>query len=460
MQINANYAKKKKGRTIMRKSVIGILAATAILSAAVSGCGSSTKEAASTEPSVYYLNFKPEVTEVWEKIAETYTQETGVKMKVVTAAGGNYESTLKSEIAKTDAPTLFQINGPVGYQAWKDYCADLSETTFYKELTDKSLAVTGEDGGVYGVPYAIEGYGLIYNDAIMQRYFQMDGAKAVSVEEINSFASFKAVVEDMQAKKDELGIKGVFASTSLMPTEEWRWTTHLANLPIYHEYEDKKVNDLSTIDFTYSTEFKNMFDLYINNSCTVPTMLGSKGVNDSMAEFALGEAVMVQNGNWAWNQIAGIDGNTVNAEDVKFMPIYSGFEGEENQGLCIGTENYFAINSQATEANQKAAADFVEWLISSDTGKAYMVGELGNIAPFATFGDDEKPKDPLAVDMLKSMEEGKTSIPWIFTTFPSQTFKDNFGSSLLEYAQGNVTWEEAVDNTVADWATEKTGNQS
>lgn len=444
----------------MRKSVIGILAATAMLATAVSGCGSSTKEASNAEPSVYYLNFKPEVTEVWEKIAETYTQETGVKMKVVTAAGGNYESTLKSEIAKTDAPTLFQINGPVGYQAWKDYCADLSETTFYKELTDKNLAVTGEDGGVYGVPYAIEGYGLIYNDAIMQRYFQMDGAKAASVEEINSFATFKAVVEDMQAKKEALGIKGVFASTSLMPSEEWRWTTHLANLPIYHEYEDKKVNDLTTIDFTYSNEFKNVFDLYINNSCTVPTMLGSKGVNDSMAEFALGEAAMVQNGNWAWNQIAGIDGNTVNAEDVKFMPIYAGFEGEANQGLCIGTENYFAINSQTSEANQKAAADFVEWLISSDTGKDYMVNQLGNIAPFATFGDDEKPKDPLAVDMLKSMEEGKDSITWIFTTFPSQTFKDNFGSSLLEYAQGNVTWEDAMKNIVADWETEKTANQS
>ena len=74
-------------------------------------------------------------------------------MKVVTAASGNYESTLKSEIAKSDAPTLFQINGPVGYQAWKDYCANLKDTKFYQELTDKELVITGEDGGVYGVPY-------------------------------------------------------------------------------------------------------------------------------------------------------------------------------------------------------------------------------------------------------------------------------------------------------------------
>ena len=405
--------------------------------------------------SVYYLNFKPEVEEAWNEIAATYTAETGVEVKVVTAASGTYEQVLKSEIAKEEAPTLFQINGPVGYNNWKDYCADLSGTDFYAALSDKSLAVVGEDGGVYGVPYTIEGYGIIYNEAIMEKYFATAGAVATSVDEINNYATLKAVVEDMTAKKAELGIEGVFASTSLLPGEDWRWQTHTANLPVYYEYQDKGVSDLAEIEFTYSDNMKNIMDLYLNNSCVEPALTGSKTVSDSMAEFALGKVAMVQNGNWAWSQINGVEGNTVAEEDVKFMPIYTGVAGEETQGLCIGTENFFAINSQASEADQKAAIDFVNWLVTSATGKDYMVNKLGNTAPFTTFTDDEKPTDPLAKSMLASMESGKKSVAWSFTTFPSQTFKDNYGAALLEYANGNMTWDDVKALVVEEWAVEK-----
>lgn len=405
--------------------------------------------------SVYYLNFKPEVEEVWNEVAAAYTAETGVEVKVVTAASGTYEQVLKSEIAKEEAPTLFQINGPVGYNNWKDYCADLSGTDFYAALSDKSLAVVGEDGGVYGVPYTIEGYGIIYNNAIMEKYFATEGAVVASVDEINNYATLKAVVEDMTAKKAELGIEGVFASTSLLPGEDWRWQTHTANLPVYYEYQDKGVTDLAEIEFTYSDNMKNIMDLYLNNSCVEPALTGSKTVSDSMAEFALGKVAMVQNGNWAWSQIAGVEGNTVLEEDVKFMPIYTGVAGEETQGLCIGTENFFAINSQASEADQKAAIDFVNWLVSSATGKDYMVNKLGNTAPFTTFADDEKPTDPLAKSMLASMESGKTAVAWSFTTFPSQTFKDNYGAALLEYANGNMTWDDVKALVIEEWAAEK-----
>lgn len=442
----------------MKKQILSVMLCAAMGAAALTGCSSGSK-ADSGAGKVYYLNFKPEVTDVWEEIAKTYTEETGVDVRVVTAAGGNYESTLKSEIAKKDAPTLFQINGPIGYQSWKDYCADLTGSQFYEALSDKSLAITGEDGGVYGIPYTIEGYGIIYNLGIMNQYFAMDGAVAKSIDDINSFDTLKAVVEDMQAKKDALGIKGVFASTSLLPGEEWRWQTHLADQPIYGEYQDKGVEDLDEIEFTYSDNFKNIFDLYLNNSTTDPKMLGSKGVNDSMAEFALGQAAMVQNGNWAWGQIAEVSGNVVNAEDIGFLPIYMGMDGEDTQGLCIGTENYFCINSQVSEADQKASLDFVYWLINSEKGKDYMTNRLGNLAPFTTFGDEEKPSDPLAKSMLESMESGKEAIPWVFTTFPSQTFKDNFGSALLEYAQGTLTWDEVKAVVIDQWKVEKAASK-
>jgi len=422
----------------------------------LTGCGKGENRGQDSDTgSVYYMNFKPEVASVWEEIALCYEQETGVPVKVVTAAGGNYESTLKSEIVKSDAPTLFQVNGLVGYQAWKDYCADLSGTEFYQALSDKELAIKGEDGGVYGVPYTMEGYGIIYNREIMNRYFATTGAEVGSVEEIRDFETLKAVAEDMQSKKDELGIKGVFASTSMQPNEDWRWHTHLANLPVYAEYQQNGEVDMLEIEFAYQENFKKLFDLYLKNSTTEPKMLGSKGVNDSMAEFALGQCAMVQNGNWAWSQIAEVSGNVVKEENIGFLPLYMDLEGEENQGLCVGTENYFCINSQATTADQKATADFVNWLISSPKGKDYMVNKLGNIAPFTTFTEEDKPTDPLAKSMLKSMEKGKVSIPWIFTTFPSQTFKEAFGGALLEYAQGSMKWEQVVKTVQEQWKAEK-----
>ncbi len=327
----------------MKKKILSAVLCMTAAAAVMTGCSSGSKQDDGAGK-VYYLNFKPEVTDTWEEIAKVYKEETGVDVKVITAAGGNYESTLKSEIAKTDAPTLFQINGPIGYQSWKDYCADLKDSDFYAALTDKSLAITGEDGGVYGIPYTVEGYGIIYNKALMDQYFATAGAAASSMDEITSFEKLKAVAEDMQSKKDELGIKGVFASTSLLPGEEWRWQTHTANLPVYQEYKDKDVSDLDELEFTYSDNFKNIFDLYINNSTTDAKMLGSKGVNDSMAEFALGQAAMVQNGNWAWGQIADVSGNVVKAEDIGFLPIYMGLPDEADQGLCVGTENYYCIN--------------------------------------------------------------------------------------------------------------------
>ncbi len=409
---------------------------------------------------LYYLNFKPEVADVYAKIGDAWKAETGNTLKVVTAASGTYEQTLKSEIAKSDPPVLFQINGPVGYASWKDYTADLSGTQLYQHLTDKSMAVT-DGAGVYGLPYVIEGYGIIYNNAIMTKYFATSGAKAASMDAINNFATLKAVADDMQAKKADLGIEGVFCSTSLKPGEDWRWQTHLADLPVFYEFRDNKI-DLKdpaatmTIKFQYNAEFKNIFDLYITDSDGAPTLLGSKSVDDSMSEFALGQCAMVQNGNWAWGQISGVDGNTVQAADVKFLPIYTGMPGEEKQSICVGTENFFAINKQAPADKQKLAADFIWWLYSTTTGKNFVTNDLKFIAPFDTFAANELPTDPLAQEVIRYVSNTSLyNVAWNFTLFPNQDFKNAFGAALLEYAQGKTQWPDVVTLFIDQWAKQK-----
>ncbi len=421
------------------------------------GTGNGSAEGAKV---IRYLNFKPEIAEVYDKIAKAYEEETGVRLIVETAASGTYESTLTARMATSDAPTLFQVNGPIGYSSWAEYCADLKDTELYKHLTDKALAITSGDG-VYGIPYVVEGYGIIYNQKILDAYFALPekATDYTSADEIRNFEALKAVVEDMQKNKDKLGIKGVFAATSLKTGEDWRWQTHLMNIPLSIEFQNKSIDltgeGYKNIEFTYSDNFKNIFDLYINNSTTDKKQLGTLDVTSSMAEFALGRCAMVQNGNWGASQILGVSGNTVAAEDIKFLPIYTGIENEENLGLCIGTENFICINAKASAAEQKAAADFLWWLFSSDKGKELVTKELGFIAPFDTFAENETPDDPLAREISRWMKmDNITNIPWNFTVFPSTNYKDKLGSALLKYAQGSMTWDEVKKLAVDEWRNE------
>lgn len=446
----------------MKKYFSLFLASICILSCiTLSGCGKKK-----TKGEVYFLNFKPESASVYEELAKKYEQEKGVKVKVVTAAANNYEQTLKSEIAKSSAPTIFQVNGPIGYDSWKDYCLDIKDSKLYDILSDKSLAIKDGDG-VYGIPYVVEGYGIIYNNAIMKKYFELPDKKTelTSADQIDSFDKLKAVTEDMTANLDKLGIEGVFASTSLASGEDWRWQTHLLNVPLYYEFSedagdgaDPTVFGLKAkeIKFKYSDNFDKIFDLYINNSVTKPTLLGSKSVADSMSEFALGKAAMVQNGNWAWSQISGVKGNTVKAEDIKMLPIYVGMDGEKGQGICVGTENYLAINKKATKEQQDNSLDFLYWLFSSETGKKYVTEKLGFITPFNTFSENEQPDDPLAREISHYLNDDSVkSIPWIFTSFPSEAYKKSVGSALLDYVQGNKKWNE-VNKTISDkWKSER-----
>ena len=444
----------------MKKTLSIVLALLMVMGTVFAAGGKDATE-------IYFLNFKPEVAEIYEnEIVPAFEAENpGYKLKVVTAASGTYEQTLNSEVAKSNPPVIFQVNGPVGLNNQKAMAADLSSTNFYKILADKSMALK-LDGKVSAIPYAVEGYGIIYNASIMAKYFALPNknTKVNSMDEINNFATLKAVVEDMQANKDALGIKGVFASTSMAAGNQWRWQTHTVNVPLYKEFLDDapNANPLATglaqdtITFKYSDNYKNIMDLYTNNSLTAKTLLGAKTVDESMAEFALGQCAMVQNGNWAAGQILGVAGNKVAADDIKFLPIYTGIAGEENFGLCIGTENYLCINKNASAEAQKGADVFLTWLFSSATGKNLVSTKLNFITPFNTFSDNDLPADPLSKEVSKWMNKpGVTSVRWVFYAIPSEVWKDNLGDALLQYFEGKLDWATVKATAVDGWKVER-----
>lgn len=421
------------------------------LAGALTACGTTEGGAGDGDGKVYYLNFKPEQAEDWVALAKQYTDETGVEVEVQTAAAGTYETTLKSEMAKSNAPTLFQVNGPVGLANWEAYAADLTETAIYEHLNDQSVALTGDDDAVLAIPYVQETYGLIYNKKIVNDYIALPGAAVSSIEEITNFDTLKAVVEGIQENKDELGIDGAFTSAGFDPSSDWRFKTHLANVPLYYQFQANGVTGQpETITDEYLDGYQRIFDLYIDNSTTERTLLSSKTGEDANAEFALGKAAFYQNGTWAYNDIKG---QAVADEDLGMLPIYIGAEGEENQGLTTGSENYWVINNEASDADQQATQEFLEWVITSDEGRDSLANTMGFVTPFDTFAD-YLPSNPFIQADAEYTEAGKTAVTWNFTVMPSEEWKNGVGQALLQYAQETGDWSGVETAFVDGWASE------
>lgn len=423
----------------------------------------TTEASASAAPSDYkgtirWLNFKPEVADQMQDVAKAYTDETGIKVQIDTAASNTYQQTLTARMDSDEAPSIFVLTGATELAEWKDYCRDLSDTQLNSWLTDSKYSLKDDDG-VWGISYGLEGWGIIVNKGITDKYFASSNKSTdyTSLDDLYTFDALKAVVEDMQSMKDELGIEGVFGSTSLKAGDDWRYQTHLMNQPLYWEWGGNDKIDLNgkVPDFTfeYNENFKNILDLYLNNSLIDKSLVGTKTVDDSMAEFALGKCAMIQNGDWAWSTIANTDGKTVKDEDVVFIPITCGVEGEENMGLNVGASQYMCINSDLPEEDQDAAIAFLEWLFSSETGKKLVAQSLQFVTPFTTMADAEY-TNPLFASENDIASKGKTAYCWAANLIPDDQWKNDYGASLLEYAQGQKDWDKVVKDAVDEWKVE------
>lgn len=193
------------------KKMMAIVAAAVMAMGAMAGCGSSSA-ADPDKGKVYFVNNKKEIVDQLEDLADQYTKETGVQVKVLTAADG-YDNTLASELAKTEAPTMWSITGYPNFIKWKDYMEPVQDSAAFKLLTDEGKANSYQvDGNHYTLPYAAEWYGIIYNKKIVNDYASKDYAVIDSADDIKDWDTFKAVVEDMQAHKDDLGIEGAMAT--------------------------------------------------------------------------------------------------------------------------------------------------------------------------------------------------------------------------------------------------------
>ena len=423
----------------MRKKLLSVALCATMVAGLLAGCGSSSKSdkaSSDSKGSVYWLNFKPEADEALQGIAKTYEKENGVKVKVVTAASGNYNSTLTSEMGKSAAPTLFVVGNQAAVKTWDDYCIDLKDTDVYKELSTDAFNLKDENGKVASMGYCYESYGIIVNKKLLKK-------AGHEITDIKDFASLKSVAEDIHKRADKLGFDA-FTSSGMDDASSWRFTGHLANMPLFYEGRDDGWKEApAEIKGTYLDNFKNVWDLYINNSKYDKKTLATGGY-DAEAEFKKGEAVFYQNGTWEYDALK----KSISDDDMQMIPIYCGVEGEEKAGLCSGTENCWAVNAKASKADQKATLEFMKWLVTSKEGTKVMAEQFGAI-PYKKAADSGNVFLKNANDLL---EAGNYNVDWSFNYTPNvDEWRASLVAAMNKYDAGG-SWDDVKTAFVQGWA--------
>ena len=426
------------------KKVLALALSLAMCASLLVGCGQKDGGSTSTGEagSVYYLNFKPEAEAAWQDLAKTYTAETGVEVKVVTAASGDYNNTLTAEMAKSDAPTLFQCGNAQSLLDWGDYCLDLTGTPVLGEMTTADFNLV-EDGATKAIGYCYEAFGIIVNKALLAQ-------AGYELSDITNFETLKAVAEDIHARSAELGFDA-FSSSGLDGSSSWRFSGHLANMPLYYEFRDDGVTaQPATITGAYLDNFRAIWDLYIDNASAEKTSLTTATGDMSSGEFKEGKAVFYQNGTW---EFAGLVEAGIAAEDLAMIPIYCGVEGESEAGLACGTENCWAVNSQASEEDIQATLDFIYWVVTSDEGTQMMAEQFGPIP----FKNAKESTNVFFNDANAYMADGKYTVTWAFNHTPNvDSWRATVVSALAAYSadQSDANWDAVVTAFVDGWAYE------
>ena len=426
------------------KKLLALLLALVMVAGLVACAPADNNGDETAKGSVYWLNFKPESDEALQQIAALYTQKTGVEVKVVTAASGEYNSTLTAQMDKSGAPTLFVVGNDAAVDTWGDYCYDLTDTKIAKELNTAAYMLYDDEGKLCSIGYCYECYGIIVNKKLLKD-------AGYEIDAITNFASLKQIAEDIHARADELGFDA-FTSSGMDGDSSWRFTGHVANLEYYYESVDAPeawTECPATLTGKYMDNYRNLMDLMFVNTATDRGTLATGGFS-AQKEFTDGKAVFYVNGNWEWS---GLEAAGMKAEDLAMIPYYCGVEGEEKAGLNCGTENYWAVNAEASEEDIAATLDFMYWLVTDAEASAKAVATFG-VMPYKQAVASTNPFLAIANDLLG---KGNYNMWWATNYQPNvDAYRAALVSAINTYNADptDANWELVETAFVEGWATQ------
>ena len=417
----------------MRSKRIIALMISIILILSMTACGKG-----SGKGSVYWLNFKPELDETLQSLAAKYQEETGVSVKVKTPESGTYRQTLLDEMDSDNPPTMYVLNNQDSVNRWGGTSLDLTGTAIQAELSTSSYNLTNEDGKLVAIPYCLECYGIAVNQELLEK-------TGYTVDDIKGFDTLKYLVQTIHQNAGWLGFDA-FCSPDLDADSSWRLTGHLANLEYYYEEQDsgKWKEAPASLTGAYMDNYKNLYDLCVNNAVSAPEQLAAGGHHPA-EEFTSGKAVFFLTGSWDYAKLSAA------VPRVTMIPYYCGVKGEEKAGLNSGSENYWAVNAGASENDQNATIAFMKWLVTDESASATMVEQLGNM-PYKNAAKTEN-------GFLKKQDEyteaGCYKMDWATLFQPNEeTYRADLVAAFTTYNadQSDANWEKVRAAFVDNWA--------
>ena len=268
--------------------------------------------------------------------------------------------------------------------------------------------------------------------------------RARAMDELINFEGLKTVAEDIHARASELGFDA-FSASDMDASSSWRFTGHMANLEYFYEERDDGgwTECPATLKGTYMDNYRLLYDLCINNSTVKPESLATGG-HDPENEFKTGKAVFFVNGSWEYENVAK------DVPSAVMIPYYCGVAGEEKAGLNCGTENYWAINSLASEADRKATMDFLVWCVTDAEASRMLVDTFG-VMPFKNSAES---RNGFLANANRYANEGCYIMDWATSYQPNvDNYRTGLVSALNEYNadRSDSNWAKVETAFIQGW---------
>ena len=430
----------------MKKRILSLALclALALSMVAFAGCkkeepqgtaANETTGASDTKGSVYWLNRETAAKDDLEALAQTYTQQTGVTVKVVTP--DTYEDALTAEMGQPGAPTLFALGSKDDLAAWGESCYDLTGASVYNERTTDAFTLGEASGKICAIGYGYDCFGIIVNKALLRK-------TGYDLSAIRDFTSMKIVARDIHARSAEWGIDA-FAPSTLDESSAMRYAGQLANMALFYECRDDGWTACpDKLKGTYMDGFRNAFDMYVQNAAVKPDML-TTGKYDAKEAFISGKAVFYLGGAEVFDDLVA---GGIPAEDLAMIPIYCNVAGEEKAGLCSNAKGFWAVNGQSSQADIKATLDFMHWMVTSPEGTEVMRRHFGAV-PYKNAGESE---NVFYNDAASYLSAGNYVVDWTFNYTPKASeWRAGVISALADYCNGGE-WNDVRVAFVTNWA--------
>lgn len=432
--------RRKKFFTIISTLVLS-------LSVALTGCSKGSSNT-SKQVQVDIFQFKVEIHSELQNAVNEYMQENpDVKINLSTVGGGDdYGAALKAKFQSGQEPAIYNVGGPQDIKDWTGKLEDLSGEEWVKDAVEGTLNGVTIDGKVYAAPMSIEGYGLIYNKEIFK-------AAGIDSSKINSYKTLDEAVKTLDEKIKSGALKSQFpnleAVFELPASETWVTGLHTSNAALSQEFSsDLDAFESKTVEFKYGQGLKKLIDLqatYSSNGTAKGKLNAVKYSNQVEEGLAVERVAIIQQGNWIYNAVKGVDSEV--AEKLGILPM--AIEGGKEDTIPVGVPMYWAVNSGADDDVKEAAKDFLEWLYTSDKGKDYVVNKFTFIPPYKGF-ENVKPQDSLGKAVTEYSENAKVT-PWVFMGYPTAWGMDTVGTNIQKYLDGQSTWEDVIKDSKTKW---------